>query len=45
MLAWLFTAVGVGAMMIWGLKKHRLYRRDFGDKYPKSRKAVIPFII
>ena len=29
----------------WALKKHKNYKKEFGDKYPKNRKAFIPFIL
>jgi very-long-chain enoyl-CoA reductase len=31
-------------MMIWAKDKHRRYKIEFGDKYPKNRTAMIPFI-
>ncbi|KAF5119649.1 hypothetical protein DV495_004708 [Geotrichum candidum] len=40
----LFLIVGGGQMAIWAIKKHKRYRKDFGDKYPRNRKAMIPFI-
>ncbi|GAA5901278.1 trans-2-enoyl-CoA reductase (NADPH) TSC13 [Sporobolomyces salmoneus] len=42
--AGLFTAVAVGQMYVWAVKKHRRYRKEFGDKYPRGRKAMFPFI-
>jgi very-long-chain enoyl-CoA reductase len=39
----LFTVVGAVQMWFWAVKKHKQYRKDFGDKYPK-RKVMIPFI-
>jgi hypothetical protein len=33
----LFTAVAVGQMYVWAVKKHRRYRKEFGDKYPGGR--------
>lgn len=39
-----FLLVGTGTMMMWAKQKHARYRKTFGDKYPKSRKAMIPFI-
>lgn len=41
---WIFTIISGSIMAVWALKKHRRYRRDFAD-YPKSRKAIIPFIL
>lgn len=43
--AYFFTAVSFFQMLDWALKKHKRYKKDFGDKYPKGRKAMIPFII
>jgi hypothetical protein len=34
----------MGQMFIWASKKHRAYKKEFGDKYPRNRKAMIPFI-
>jgi len=31
-------------MYVWAVKKHRLYRKEFGSEYPKDRKAMFPFI-
>jgi len=42
--AWLFTACSTGQMLLWASKKQRLYKQEFGDKYPKRRKAMIPFV-
>ncbi|GAA6040317.1 hypothetical protein JCM8097_009417 [Rhodosporidiobolus ruineniae] len=42
--AFLFTAVAVAQMYVWAVKKHRRYRKEFGDKYPRGRKAMFPFI-
>jgi len=41
--ALLFTIMGGFQMTIWALGKHRQYRKEF-EKYPKSRKAIFPFI-
>ncbi|EIW83603.1 hypothetical protein CONPUDRAFT_99121 [Coniophora puteana RWD-64-598 SS2] len=43
--AWFFLAIGAGQMYLWGVKKHRAYKREFGDKYPKGRKVMIPFLL
>lgn len=42
--ALLFTIAGGYQMTIWALGKHRNYRKEF-EKYPRGRKAVIPFVI
>ncbi|GAA5823672.1 hypothetical protein JCM10212_007092 [Sporobolomyces blumeae] len=39
-----FTVVAVGQMYVWAVKKHRRYRKEFGDKYPRGRKAMFPLI-
>ncbi|GAA5850643.1 hypothetical protein JCM9279_006372 [Rhodotorula babjevae] len=39
-----FSAVAIGQMYIWALKKHRRYRKEFGDKYPRGRKAMFPYL-
>lgn len=43
--AYLFTGLSIYQMLDWALKKHKNYKREFGDKYPKGRKAMFPFII
>lgn len=40
----LFALVGAAQMTVWAQKKHRNYRKEFKD-YPRSRKAVYPFIL
>ncbi|KDN53015.1 hypothetical protein K437DRAFT_219683 [Tilletiaria anomala UBC 951] len=42
--ALIFSAVSVGQMLIWALKKHRNYRKEFKD-YPRGRKSMFPFIL
>ncbi|GAA5980145.1 hypothetical protein JCM21900_005774, partial [Sporobolomyces salmonicolor] len=39
-----FTVVAVAQMYVWALKKHRRYRKEFGDKYPRGRKAMFPLV-
>jgi len=41
----LFTLAGAVQMTIWAKQKHRAYKKDFAEKYPKQRKAIIPFLI
>lgn len=41
---WLFLVVGTGTMMVWAKQKHRKYKKEFGDRYPKNRTAMFPFI-
>ncbi|KAJ1546221.1 3-oxo-5a-steroid 4- dehydrogenase, partial [Cladochytrium tenue] len=43
--AYLFFAVGAGQMYLWAVKKHKRYLREFGDKYPKNRTAIVPFLL
>lgn len=42
-LAWLFLFAGSYFMWMWAVKKHRNYKKEFGDKYPK-RNILFPFI-
>ena len=37
-----FTAVSFIQMALWGKKKERNYRREFGDKYKKKMYSVMP---
>jgi len=41
---WIFFAVSSGQMLLWAQKKHRNYKKEFGDKYPKGRKMMVPFL-
>ena len=43
--SYVFWAVSTFQMLDWAIKKHKRYRKDFGDRYPRSRKAMFPFII
>jgi len=43
--AYLFTAVSTGQMVLWALKKHANYKKEFGKEYPRGRKAMIPFVL
>ncbi|KAH9945415.1 3-oxo-5-alpha-steroid 4-dehydrogenase-domain-containing protein [Epithele typhae] len=40
----LFWVVGTGQMAVWAKDKHRNYKKQFGDKYPRGRKAMFPFV-
>lgn len=42
--ALLFTLAGFAQMAQWALGKHRNYRKEF-SKYPRGRKAILPFLI
>ncbi|CAO1619495.1 unnamed protein product [Parajaminaea phylloscopi] len=39
----LFAAVSVGQMVLWAIKKHRNYKKEFGKDYPR-RKVMFPFV-
>lgn len=41
---WIFTAVSFAQMAVWAEAKHRNYQKTFGDKYPRRRKIMVPFI-
>jgi len=41
--ALLFLVVSTVQMALWGIKKHRAYRKEFGADYPR-RKIMFPFI-
>ena len=41
----LFTCCGFYQMREWALKKHKLLKEVYGDRYPKERKAFIPYFI
>lgn len=43
--SYIFTGLSVYQMLDWALKKHKNYKKEFGDKYPKGRKSMFPFII
>ncbi|TFY64897.1 hypothetical protein EVJ58_g2319 [Rhodofomes roseus] len=43
--AWLFVVVSAITMSKWAIKKHKGYKREFGEAYPRNRKAIIPFIL
>jgi very-long-chain enoyl-CoA reductase len=39
-----FLIVATGQMYVWAAKKHAAYKKEFGNAYPKGRKAMFPFI-
>lgn len=43
--AMIFLVVSTYQMAVWALKKHRNYKKEFGEKYPRGRKAMFPFIL
>ncbi|KAJ7432511.1 3-oxo-5-alpha-steroid 4-dehydrogenase-domain-containing protein [Mycena galericulata] len=42
--AGLFTTVATVQMGLWAQKKHAAYKREFGEKYPRGRKALFPWV-
>ncbi|KAK3933392.1 putative very-long-chain enoyl-CoA reductase art-1 [Frankliniella fusca] len=42
--AGLFALAGMYQMSIWALGKHKAYKKEFPN-YPKSRKAILPFVL
>jgi len=42
--AGMFAFAGFYQMAVWALGKHRNYKKEF-PKYPRSRKAIIPFVL
>jgi len=43
--ALVFTICGFIILRKWSITKHKEYLKTFGDKYPKWRKAFIPYFI
>jgi len=43
--AGLFLIMSGVQMVLWAQKKHAAYKREFGDKYPRGRKAILPGIL
>jgi very-long-chain enoyl-CoA reductase len=43
--SYFFTVASIYQMTVWALKKHKTYKEEFGDKYPRGRKAIFPFIV
>jgi very-long-chain enoyl-CoA reductase len=41
--AWLFVAVSGYQMTAWAVKKHKQYKKEFGNTYPR-RRVIFPFI-
>lgn len=42
---YVFTLAGLYIMTKWALEKHASFRNLFGERYPRERKAMIPFLI
>ncbi|KAH7341254.1 3-oxo-5-alpha-steroid 4-dehydrogenase-domain-containing protein [Rhizoctonia solani] len=40
----IFIIAGTTPMIIWAIKKHKAYRREFGSQYPRNRKIIVPFL-
>ncbi|KAJ7730884.1 3-oxo-5-alpha-steroid 4-dehydrogenase-domain-containing protein [Mycena maculata] len=40
--AGLFFGVSAVQITLWAQKKHAAYKREFGDKYPRGRKVLVP---
>jgi len=43
--SWWFFISGTYQMIEWALKKHRMYKKEFGSSYPKGRRAMFPFVL
>lgn len=43
--SWAFVLAEVTSMLPRAVRGHAWYKEKFGNKYPKSRKAVIPGIL
>lgn len=41
----IFALVGARQMYAWALKKHKQYITEFGDKYPRSRRLLVPHLL
>ena len=39
-----FLVVSCVQMTLWAIKKHKAYKREFGDQYPRNRKIMFPYI-
>ncbi|KAH6582024.1 hypothetical protein BASA60_002183 [Batrachochytrium salamandrivorans] len=48
-LGWVVLSLITGSifvqMYIWAVKKHKRYIKEFGDKYPRKRKILIPYLL
>lgn len=42
--SFLFLIISVLQMVVWAIKKHKRYLKQFGDKYPRNRKIFFPYI-
>jgi len=42
--SFIFAFLGFYQMAVWALGKHRNYKKEFHN-YPRSRKAIVPFVL
>ena len=42
--ALIFLVVSSVQMTLWAIKKHKNYRKEFGDQYPRQRKIMYPYV-
>lgn len=42
--ALIFLVVSTVQMTLWAIKKHKNYRKEFGEQYPRQRKILVPFL-
>ncbi|KAG6916207.1 hypothetical protein DXG01_007837 [Tephrocybe rancida] len=43
--AGVFLVVSTTQMVLWAIKKHKNYKKEFGKACPRGRKAMIPFVL
>ena len=43
-IAWFFYFVGTYQMVVWAIKRHGAYKKEFGNAYPRNRKIMFPYI-
>jgi len=41
----LFALTGAAQMWVWAVGKHKNLKKTFGDKYPRNRKVLVPFLV
>lgn len=42
---WMFVLFEISCMLPRAINAHRWYHRTFGDRYPRDRKIVIPYLL
>ncbi|WFD23075.1 very-long-chain enoyl-CoA reductase [Malassezia equina] len=42
--ALIFLVVSTVQMALWAIKKHKNYRKEFAEQYPRQRKIMFPFV-